>query len=99
MPTKLKRNLSIGRKYQRNKYRRIDPLPKMDWNTLIIMNKPEESVQFNQEPEPIEKEIDSCFSLFEAMLKNQISFMIINKLIPLIPKPHFWIYFKRICFI
>ena len=38
----------------------------MDWNTTIIINEPEniempneESVQFNQEPEPIKKEIDS----------------------------------------
>ena len=47
----------------------------MDWNTSIIINEHEnietpneESVQYNQEPEPIEKEIDSCSSLFEAML-------------------------------
>ena len=77
MPTKRKGNLSIGRKYQRNKYRRIDPLPKMDWNTPIIINEPEnietpneESVQFNQELEPVEMEIDSCSSLFEAMLNK-----------------------------
>ena len=51
---------------------------KMDWNTPIIINEHEniespneESVQYNQEPEPIEKEIDSCSSLFEAMLNFQ----------------------------
>ena len=49
----------------------------MDWNTPIIINEHEnietpneESLQFNQEPEPIEKEIDSCSSLFEAMLNK-----------------------------
>ena len=30
----------------------------------------EESVRFNQEPEPIKKEIDSCSSLSEAMLNK-----------------------------
>ena len=80
MPTKRKSNLSTGRKYQRNKYRRIDPLPKMVCNTPTIINKPkniekpnEESVKFNQGPETIEKEIDSCSSLFEAVL-NKIKF-------------------------
>ena len=49
----------------------------MDWNTPVIINEPEdfetpneESVQFNQEPEPVEKEIDSCSSLLEAMLNK-----------------------------
>ena len=78
---KTKSNLSIGRKYQRNKYKPIDPLPKMVWNTSIIINEPEnierpneESVQFNQEPETIEKEIDSCSSLFEVALLNKFQF-------------------------
>ena len=52
----------------------------MDWNTSLIINesenieKPnEESVQFNQAPETIEKDTDSCSSLFEAVL-NKFSF-------------------------
>ena len=49
----------------------------MDWNTPLIINesenieKPnEESVQFNQAPETIEKDTDSCSSLFEAVLNK-----------------------------
>ena len=49
----------------------------MDWNTPLIINesenieKPnEESVQFNQAPETIEKDTDSCSSLFEDVLNK-----------------------------
>ena len=39
---------------------------------LKTLKKPnEESVQFNQEPETIEKEIDSCSSLFGVAVLNK----------------------------
>ena len=42
---------------------------------LKTLKKPnEESVQFNQEPETIEKEIDSCSSLFEVAVLNKFQF-------------------------